>query len=148
MVEVNPTTVMSNGTEELPSYPVAPLGVPRYTAFTVWVPKPRCVFNVAVPAGVICAVPSWLISVQSGAEALQKSTWPAVTGSDPAVTVAVKVRREPWGTLDTETPPDVTASSVTVGTGVCANTRIEPIRTKIAKQATASDHNRWEGTAL
>ncbi len=45
MVEVTPLTVMSNGTEELPSYAVAPMGVPRYTAFTVWIPKRRCVFS-------------------------------------------------------------------------------------------------------
>lgn len=79
---------------------------------------------------------------------MQNSTWPAVTVSDPAVTVAVKVRTDPWGTLDTETPPDAIASSVTVGTGDCENTGLEPKRARIPKQVRANDHNRCEGTAL
>jgi choline-glycine betaine transporter len=58
------------------------------------------------------------MSVQLAAAALQKLTWPTVTGVVPASTVAVRVTTVPEVTVVTALPLDVIAMVVVVGAGV------------------------------
>src|SRR5215469_5705272 len=54
------------------------------------------------------------MSVQYGAVASQKFTWPCFTFVDPAATVAVRVTRLPAFTEVTTIPPEVITSEVVV----------------------------------
>jgi hypothetical protein len=77
--------------------------------------------KIAVPALVICAVPTMWRSSQCAAVASQKFTTPGVTGVVPAATVAVSVTTVPDATVVTALLPLVIVSVVLVAVAVCAN---------------------------
>jgi hypothetical protein len=77
------------------------------------------------------------MSVQSFIDASQKFTWPEVTASGPAATVAVNVTMLPVVTEVTALPPEVTARLTVVRGLVIANALVQlPV-----SKATANRHN-------
>jgi hypothetical protein len=79
------------------------------------------------------------MSVQWVAAALQKLTWPTVTGVVPASTVAVSVTTLPEVSVVTALPPEATASVVVVAAG-CAHAWPAPPLVAIAAMTKMRRH--------
>jgi hypothetical protein len=97
----------------------------------------------ADPACVSCDSPRRWISVQRGAVASQKYTWPVVTGLSAIVTLAVKVITLPAVTVVTTPPADLTASVVAVAlvaqaVAVTTHNSIKPAKKVIVGDAIRS----------
>lgn len=97
------TTASDVAADELVVYVV----VPANTALRLREPPPSRSLIEAIPAEVSWAVPRRCWLVQCVAVASQKFTTPRVTGVDPDLTVAVKVRTVPTGTELAAVPPEV-----------------------------------------
>jgi hypothetical protein len=119
-----PVTTTARVLDELVAYEV----VAWNTALTLVVPGAKVRRSVAVPLLVTHTVPSTALSSQNEAVALQNTTCPEVTGTPPAVTVAVNVITEPAVMLAGETVRVVEVR-------FAANAAVERKRTLMIKSA-------------